>query len=329
MVVRGGPGQPIVYNHVPRTAGASFIAALVNALQPHSPFVGFDRSTFGPFTTFEQLNTHLRRQLVLQPQGIPPHADAVMGHLSPSTTRARFAELTQLTLLREPRTRIVSHWLYWRAQTTQSMRGWGDWAAYVKFARASLAYFLDDPDAAFATDNVITRCLVWPHPLTPEDDFIDPAHDEELVDTARTALQGFDFVGVLEDQLVAERLAHFLDTPLHPESSAESSFPRRNANWDIAEECHDASATELLVERSRLDAVLWDHVASSTYLPHQAVEVERESLFRAAVEHYALSAAEAQADGSASAWGQVLAFGRSRGRSDRQDRQDRPPVLSP
>jgi hypothetical protein len=271
----------------------------------------------------------VRRQLVLQPEDIPPHADAVAGHLSPSTTRARFAELRQLTLLREPRTRIVSHWLYWRAQTNLSMRGWGDWVAYVKLARASLGYFLDDPDAAFATDNVITRFLVWPHPVIPDDDFIDEAHDQELVELALATLEGFDFVGVIEDQLVAERLARRLDTELVPIRSAESPFLRRPGNGDIAGQCHDATATELLERRSRLDAVLWDHVAANTYLPHQAVERERESLYRAAVEHYERSAAEAQVDGPASAWGQVLGRGRNFGRVGNRRRPERPPVLSP
>jgi hypothetical protein len=312
MVVRGGPGQPIVFTHIPRSAGTSFTAALTAAVQPQAPFPGYDQWALGPFQHYEQLAPDIRRRLVLEPDDIPAQADAVMGLITPSTTRARFSESTQLTVLREPRTRIVSHWLTYRSRTNPELKGWGDVAGYVRLARAPLASLLDDAEAAFYTDNVITRCLIWPHPLTPADDFIDDRHDDELVETVLATLHDFDFAGVIEDPLMPERASHHVGAELRLGRLNEAPLPRRHSTLDIAAECTEAA--ELLVERSRLDAILWDRVATDTYLPRTAVEQERDSLFRAAIEHYDLSMAEG--------------LKQRRGRSPARPPETQPPVLS-
>lgn len=276
-------GRPLVFNHIPKTAGTSIIQGLLAALRPAAPFIGYDRSVFGAFESFEQLSRRVRRGLVLQPEDIPAEADAVFGHLSPATTRARFPGASSFTLLREPRTRCISHWLFARAHTTFMFRGLGDWAEYVALARTPLAQYLEEPRVAFYTDNAITRHLLWPHPLIRPDGFIDPRDDEELLERAAESLAlEFGFVGLVEDPGMHAALSAWIGRDIPLIKANESPRVRHGLEADIAAECDKAA--DLLAVRSRLDEQLWDRVASPG--PVNAAE-QRELAFRQAIVRYA------------------------------------------
>ncbi|HZU80583.1 MAG TPA: hypothetical protein VE991_11755 [Acidimicrobiales bacterium] len=279
-------GKPLVFNHIPKTAGTALIAALIEALKPVAPFHGYSRSALGAFATYDKLSPAARRGLVVTPADIPEGADAVFGHIPPSPTRARFESLNQLTVLREPRTRLVSHWLFSRAHTDSMLRGWSGWGDYVRRARLPLAAYLADADVAFISDNLITRFLVWPDERAPMDGFIDPRFDDELFEAAVASLKRFDFVAVTEDGTFTEQLSAWLGRELRLLRVNESPPMPRGLQCDVAAEC-DAAAS-LIEERSRIDARLWDELARRTYLAHRPGETatERDRAFDDAVRRY-------------------------------------------
>jgi hypothetical protein len=253
------PGRPLVFTHVPKTAGTSLIAALTDALRPVHPFEGFDRGALADFSDFDQLSPELRSRMVLGPDDLPAEADAVFGHISPSTTRARYRAGSWLTVLREPRSRLVSHWLFSRAHTDRMLRGLGTWAHYVKAARLPLVEYLGDPSLAFCTDNLMLRALVGPHELAPFDRFIGEDAEEALLAEGLASLDAFDFAGVVDDPDLPIQLSGWLGRPIAMQRSNESPLMPKGLQCDVIEECRRAG--ELVVHHSRLDATLWDHIA--------------------------------------------------------------------
>jgi hypothetical protein len=113
----------------------------------------------------------------------------VHGHFAFSTLQARYPNHQYMTLLREPYSRILSHWLYWRMQRNDELAGWGEWGTnHVRLARQPLAQFLGNATLACQIDNLRTRMLLWPHPNIPDNSFIDERDDEVLISTALARL---------------------------------------------------------------------------------------------------------------------------------------------
>jgi hypothetical protein len=272
------PGRPLILNHIPKTAGTSLTEGLVNAVQPTAPFHGIDRSALGPFEDVDKLSRWVRKRIIMTPEDIPADADAVFGHIGPATTTARFAVANRITVLREPRSRLVSHWLFSRAYTNFQLRFFGAWGDYVKTARRPLAEYLANERVAFYTDNLITRFLVWPHPLTPVGAFIDHRHDRELAELAVAGFDAFDFIGVIEDPNMKADLAAWLGRELVlPSSNASPALPK-TLRCDVPAEA-DASA-DLIEERSRIDALVWDALAERVgFVEPGGGEAERDRIY--------------------------------------------------
>jgi len=103
------------------------------------------------------------------------------------------------------------------------------------------------------------RMLLWPHPLIHGDRFIEPIHDEPLFMEAEARLRMFDFVDILENEMLSQKLEHWLGRALCYERVNETiAVPgeyRSPLNLEFT--CH---AHELLTARSRLDLRLWTSV---------------------------------------------------------------------
>lgn len=164
-----------------------------------------------------------------------------------------------MTVLREPRSRVLSQWLYWRSRSDDSLKPWGTWGHVVALARLPLITFLNSPAAACHTDNVAVRMLLCPHPLIPDEGFIAGAHDARLSDEAAMRLQGFDFVDVVENPLLPDNLRAFLRRPFMYSRVNETVVPPQ-FQVDLDDEL--AAEGRLVIEqRSRLERQLWQTVA--------------------------------------------------------------------
>jgi hypothetical protein len=254
--------------HVPKTAGTSFIAALAQSL--HREVIGgFDRVLFGDFTEWESLDMSVRCQIIDSPAALPPEK-VVAGHFSYATVRhRRSAQL--ITVMREPVSRLLSHWLYWRSQNDESLARWGAWALKVLQSRRPLADFLREPSLAAQMDNLTTRMLLWPHPLIASDRFIDRRHGVMLLSEARRRLGDFAFLGILADPGLENRLQAWLGQPFAMSRINVTSRMPEGRRGSLAEQLTSATL-DLLEERSWLDAELWRDVVRET-LPD--IDVER------------------------------------------------------
>jgi hypothetical protein len=221
---------------------------------------------------------------------LPPQADLVVGHLAFSTFSGAYPCAQHLTILREPCSRLLSHWLFWRQCTDAELAPWGSWADYARKARKPLVDFISDPLLACQTDNMILRMLLWPHPLIPEDRFIDPVNDKNLLRDATKRLLKFDFVDIVDDPTFVHRLRAWLG----------GSFPynRENATKPIPGPFRlpldrelTAKAVDLLEFRSRLDLRLWARIAAR-HTPSRHVATLRQRTILANVARYGVLMAD-------------------------------------
>ena len=276
--------NPLVFMHIPKTSGSALVAAL--ATDGADTVRGFDRSIFGGFDDFATLASPITATIAFSPADLPSQPSLVAGHFALSTLRAAYPTAPLFTLWREPRSRLLSHWLYWRALTDADTAAWGTWAERLRSARLPLADFLDCPAVACQTDNVVTRMLLWPYPLIPADSFIHHRHDRILLSEARRRLEQVDFVDLLENPDFPQNLRKWSGRPFDQK--------RENVTETIPEPFRSPLPREftphcllLLADRCRLDNHLWRHVAKAR-LRDQDVEAVRQSTLLANIARYAL-----------------------------------------
>jgi hypothetical protein len=155
----------------------------------------------------------------------------------------------------------------------------------VKLSRQSFFYFLTERKIASHTDNLLLRMLLWPHPKIPDDDFIKTENREQLLAEGRQALSQFDFVGLIEDEDLPQRMGRFLGTDI--------AMYRANETVEVASALQPALSDELdertlsaLYDRSYIDDVLWKDVAATIYREY-APEFIAERSFLRTLFHYA------------------------------------------
>jgi hypothetical protein len=276
--------RPLAFMHIPKTSGSAITSGLTAALEAPSVVVGYDHSVFGSYRHLDSIDASIRCRIYDSPACMPQNADLVVGHLAFSTLRDAYPRAQRLTLLREPCSRLLSHWLFWRQHTDAELAPWGGWADYARKSRKPLAEFISDPLLAGQTDNLMLRMLLWPHPLVPEDRFIDPVNDKRLLRAATERLLKFDFVDIVEDPAFVHRLESWLGRSFQ--------YGLENATKPILGPFRSplhreltADAVDLLALRSRLDLRLWERVAAR-HIPDQDVARLREQTILANVARY-------------------------------------------
>lgn len=274
----------IGFMHIPRTSGTSLVEAIGGRMRIGRSAYAFDRTLFGDFHEFDQFERPLRTLIHLDASALPRRADFLAGHMACSTLRAAGRD-TLMTVLREPRSRLLSHWMFWRNHSHGELASLGAWGDRVGLAGLPLASFLCRPEIACQTDNIAVRMLLSPHPLIPRDDFIDPAADAVLLEAALSVLDRFAFADLLENPVLHRNLVAWLARPIGYERRNESRPMVPGRATSLSREM-TTTAVRLLADRCRLDRVLWTHVAIQRLGRNGAAALrdhaERDGLRRAA-----------------------------------------------
>jgi hypothetical protein len=185
--------------HVPKSAGTSTYLALQAALPSGSLSPRrMEPASFASFSDFDLLGEEARAATAANDREIDELAGyaAVGGHFAYPTLR-RLAPPARIgTVMREPRARLISHYLYLRI--TPGLRE--DWRPYDVFSAAdgSLDDFLLDARAATVTDNKVCRMLMHDDPRVRDGAFIAEDELEAVAEEAWERLRGLGFVGLLE-----------------------------------------------------------------------------------------------------------------------------------
>jgi hypothetical protein len=261
------PAAATVFMHIPKTSGTALTRGLMAAIAPRNPVCfAMDGTIFGSFRDFNSIESEHRCGLYLDPLSLPAESDFVAGHISFATFRQRYKNGQYVTILREPASRILSHWLFWRSHSDDHLKAWGSWAERVNRSRGSLHDFLSCRDLACQVDNLYVRMLLGPNELIPENDFINERNDGALVSEAIKRLRQFAFLDVVENPKLILNLGSWLGRQVAYEIINETGCIPEALRTVFHREL-TPELFELLERRTRLDLELWFAVAKERLAP--------------------------------------------------------------
>jgi hypothetical protein len=255
-----GPGHPLVFSHIPKTAGTSLGAALEQVLRPTVSVRGVDPCLFGGYDDVHDLSPAARATLYLTPEEMPADATLVAGHIGPWSTMTRYPGADHITILRTPQVRVLSQWLHSRAVNEFRVRHWGSAAEAFRIGWGPLLDYLQHPMIAPNVDNTTARFLAWPHPLLHKTEFLREADDEEVFGAAMARLEQFGHVNVAENPAFMADLSAWLGRELPDTRLNERQSVPPRMRPDLPAEV--ARARDLLEHRHRIDVRIWAHVAA-------------------------------------------------------------------
>lgn len=280
-----GPGNPLVFSHIPKTAGTSLGMALERVLQPGVVVRGIDTALFGGYDDIDGISPTFRSGIYFSPDELPDNAGLVTAHVAPATTAAKYPGADHITVLRTPQVRLLSQWLHSRSLSEFTLRHWGPSGDAFRAGRQPLVAYLENPMVAPSVDNTITRFLAWPDAALGRMEFIAESDDDALVAAAIARLDTFAHVNLVENPAFMSDLAVWLgaDLPTTQLNERTSVLPKMRP--DLDQEL-DAAARAQLDHRCRLDVRVWTHVAERV-LPGADPATVREEAFAGAVVRYA------------------------------------------
>ncbi len=245
--------------HIPKSAGSSVSAALEGALADRtwSPW-DFDPALFGPLRNEPVPVTEIPR--VIPDPAKLTEFDAASGHFALSTMLAGFEAADLVMLLREPRSRLLSHYEYWRGLPANLRSEDSTWSVTAHARELDFDEWLLDPRTAYQTDNVVVRTLLDGHGAIPDDDFIDPADLASLTTQAVRTAASIGWVDVVErGAAMWDGLAARIDRPLD-RPQMNTTERRADLPTDVAAMLSDRAVTALH-QRTTGDRAVWDAAA--------------------------------------------------------------------
>jgi hypothetical protein len=252
--------SPRCFLHVPKSAGSSVYAALEAALPPGSIAPRrFDKSIFADFRDFGLLRQEVRDLVALDRDEVHALSSyrAVCGHFSLATLLQITAASSISTVLREPRARLLSLYMYWRVP------GIGDpWGPYRAndHAQRPLWEFLSEPRLAPVLDNQVCRMLLDGDPRLPELGFAAQSDIESIAACAIEQLEMLGFVGVVELGDSAWRgLAQMFDVKLEPTELNVTEELEAPVATKAGEKLLTTETLDLIEQRSAADLLVYDH----------------------------------------------------------------------
>ena len=224
----GSPLSPkhYIFNHIPKTAGISFLAVCRANLAP------------------SEISPHLEdSELRLMPTERLEHYKLIRGHIS-LLSQIRFCRSRcSLIMLREPIHRIFSTYTYWRTEPYNPLTAKAKELSFPDFVR----YFADSPAIIH---NPYTHHLG----AVGRDCAVSPGDERALLAAAKRNLSAFDFVGISE---AFERSVRLLCTQLGWRLPAEIPHANRSSA-SVRFSGIDSQTMDILLERNGLDLELYD-----------------------------------------------------------------------
>jgi hypothetical protein len=252
--------SPKCFMHIPKSGGSSIHAALEAALPAGSLAPRrFDRSLFTDFDAFNLLRREARDLVAFERHEVWAlgRCRVVSGHFSLTTLLQITDAASIATVLREPRARLLSLYMYWRVPSI------GDFWAPSRtpdHARRPLREFLSEPHLAPVIDNVVCRMLLYGDVRLREADFAAQSDIESLAADAIKRLDRLGFVGVLElGGLMWHGLRQMFDVKLDPATVNVTEEFGGLIAMEQEGQMLTAETIDLLERRTAADQLVYDH----------------------------------------------------------------------
>ena len=251
-----GSARRIGVLHIPKSAGSSVSASLVAAMDDRSwsPYL-FDPVLFGPLRD-EPVPADIVDDVLPDPERLR-EVDAASGHYALSTLSVGFDPADIVLLLREPRSRLLSLYEYWRGLPPTLSDRSRTWSVTEVARDLDVDDWLHDRRSAYQTDNVVLRTLLDGHRSIPVDDFMSSEQLAELTPLAVRAARSIGWVDVVErgDEMwsgLSRRIGRPLDR-----SSVNATARRADLPTDLAALFSDRTV-EAMYRCTVADSAIWE-----------------------------------------------------------------------
>ncbi len=214
---------------------------------------------FADFRDFELLRQEARDLVAIEPEEVRALGGyrAVSGHFSLGTLLQITDAASIATVLREPRARLLSLYMYWRVP------GVGDpWvpSRATEHAKRPLSEFLSEPRLALVVDNQVCRMLLDGDARLPESSFAARSDIESLAADAIERLDELGFVGVLEfGDSVWQGLGRLFGVELEPTELNTTEEVGGLVPMGPGDRPFSPEALDLIEQRSAADLLVYDH----------------------------------------------------------------------
>jgi hypothetical protein len=259
--------SPGCFMHIPKCAGMSFHSALEAALPAGSICPRrMDSSTFCDFRDFDLLPPLTRALIAIDDDEIKSmrRFPFVSGHFSLATLLQITKAGSVGTILREPRARVLSLYMYWRIPKIFDHVLPYDVGRY---ARESPMNFFSDVRIAPAIDNQVCRMLLHGDPRIPHDAFISEADICQVAADAIGRLDELGFVGVLELGASAwQGLGDLFGVSVDPKAINITAELGHSERLELQGENFTSDVRDLIELRSAGDRILYGHALKAAGL---------------------------------------------------------------
>lgn len=250
--------QRLGYLHLPKAAGTSIRAAVSSyySQQDTVPWL-FDRHLFGDHPGLREVSDE--RVFLGSPLELQSYA-YMEGHWAIPTMLTAFAPSEIVCILREPRSRFLSHYAYWRGWPPEAHALWEPYRGAL-FAQLPLREYCLSAPIAHQADNLMTRLILGPHRLAPNDGHIRHSDIDTVAAEAIRIVGDLGYVDVLERGEAMHRdFEEWFGSPL-PRERLNVTDLEQGKPIDL-DDLIDQRTLRLVNDRNASDLRVWEHVAA-------------------------------------------------------------------
>jgi hypothetical protein len=268
----------VAYLHIPKSAGTSIRKAMRAHVGPDQTVPwSLDPILYGS----HPLPINASERMFHDGIGDLSGYRFMAGHLALASIERGFDAADISCIVREPRTRLLSQYSFWRTYSEEEMEYWLPYDAHY-LSRLPLGNFLQQPGVMHFVDNLMTRMIVGRHALIPVDDPIRDEDVEEVASLGCAHLDRLGFVDLLERGDVAtERFEQWLGASVERET-VNVTDPDAGVPVDL-DDLNSTTTLESLDHRNQVDLLLWLHVAAKVGIEQRAARRLADATYARAV----------------------------------------------
>jgi hypothetical protein len=267
---------PLCFLHVPKCGGQSVERALEAAVPQGSVAPrGADLEgcrAVSNLASFEDVEEWVRALIAIRDEDVDELRDYrfVTGHYTLPTLLRLTPPERIVTVLREPRVRLVSLYLFFRMPDMHEV--WGNYCGgLLDSASRPLEEFLTDPAIARATDNQVCRMVLSGDPRIPDDGFVADGNVESIAADTVQQLDRLGLVAILESgDSMWRDMSRALGVELEPRRVNESSTPTASAGAAPIPAFDSAAVFDGLERRGAADRIVYETLVARTHGGPQA-----------------------------------------------------------
>lgn len=192
--------KKFAFMHVPKCAGSSLSEILQSCfkIEEVCPY-RLDKFLFGNFNPRKIINKEIRDLIILDDEieSVKKYK-LLTGHFALDTILDYDPEII-ITILREPRSRILSHYFFWRSLPleVEVAISWLPYSVSIYAKTQSFEEFIENNKVADQIDNLLCRQIA-DQKLIPKERYIREDEDECIIQNCLERINLFSYIGFTE-----------------------------------------------------------------------------------------------------------------------------------